>query len=79
MSKAKQVLDEAGKVYAVMVAAGRSPRLAEFLPPEYRKRLAALHVAGVVVEGVRDKVITILRECGKSNKATIEGLTEGEE
>jgi hypothetical protein len=75
MSKEKLNLDESGRVLAALNAAGRSTCVAAHLPAKYRQQLAALVSAeGVSVANIRDKVISVLRECGKENKA--EGLLD---
>jgi len=80
MSKQKPILDEFWRAVAVMIAAGRSARVVDRVPEEYRKQLASLcDVHGCCVPAVRDKVITILRKVGQENKATIDGLTEEDE
>jgi hypothetical protein len=77
MSKELPKLDATGRAIAALNAAGRSARIIEHLPEKYRGKLAALvSDTGVAVPDVRDKVITVLRECGQENKA--EGLLDKE-
>jgi hypothetical protein len=79
MSKEKTKLDEAGRVAAVLNAAGRATAIAEKLPAKFAVKLAGLcNQHGECVADVRDKVITILRECGQEMKATIKGAPETE-
>lgn len=75
--KAAKALTDDERVEHVFLSQGRAARQAEHLPPDYKKRVAALCDGnGLVSPKAPTELVTILRELGKENKAEVDGLTD---